>query len=171
MVATLKIFVDTGGSNGVPGTSTDTTALTPSNVRLKTADDPTIDLVNPIPIPASSVNNSFWKSCFVKCTVAPNTQINNLKVYTGGTDFGTGITTKIGNQFPTHNLASTAGYKVATGVVGTSGDDMVTALYVTSYANLFSFTSGAPLTGPSISETGGNITLINHTSNYFILQV
>ena len=171
MVATLKIYVDTGGSNGSPGTSTDTTSLGPPNVRLKTADDPTIDLNNPIPVPSSSVNNSFWKSCYVLCAVAPNTQVNNLKIYTAGTDFGTGITTKIGNQFPTKNHSSSSGYEVATGTVGTSGNDAVTAGYLTSYSNLFSFTSGSPLTGPSISEAGGNIVNVNDTSNYFVLQV
>jgi len=170
MVATLKIYVDFGGSNGSPGTNQDTTSLGPPNIRLKTADDATIDLNNPIPIPSSSVNNSFWKSCYVLCSVAPNTQINNLKVYTAGSDFGTGITTKIGDQFPTKNHSSSSGYKVATGTVGTSGTDAVTGGYLTSYTNLFSFTSGSPMTGPSISETGNKIVNVNDTSNYFILQ-
>src|SRR2546427_8336717 len=100
MVATLKIYKDFGGANGAPGTKQDTTALGPPNVTLKTADDATIDTLNPIPIPAAGVNNSFWNSLYVLCSVAPNTQVNNLKIYTGGTGFGTGITTYIGNQFP-----------------------------------------------------------------------
>jgi hypothetical protein len=171
MVATLKVYVDFGGSNGAPGTTQDTSALGPPNVRLKTADDATIDLVNPIPIPASGTNYSFWKNCVIKCSVAPNTQVNNLKIYTGGSDFGTGIITSIGNQFPAHTHLVTTGYFVGVGTVGTTGTELITGYTgITSKSNLFSYTSGAPLTGPSIGETGGNIVNIGDTSNYFVIQ-
>ena len=171
MVATLLIYVDFGGSDGTPGTNQDTTALGPPNIRLKTADDATIDAINPIPIPASSTNNSFWKSCYVRCSVAPDTQINNLKLYTDGAGFGTGITTYIGDQFPTRNSGSTAAYKKAVGTVGTSGTEIVAGYTgISSKTDFFTFTSGSPLTGPSISEAGNIITTIGHTSNYFVLQ-
>ena len=169
MVATLKIYVDFGGSDGSPGTNQDTSALGPPNIRLKTADDATIDLINPIPIPTSGTNQSFWKSVYCLCSVAPDTQINNLKVYTDGAGFGTGITTYVGDTFPTKNSGSSAGYKVATGTVGTDGDDM-NPTYVTGKTDLFTFTSGSPMTGPSISEAGSIINATNETSNYFVLQ-
>lgn len=172
MSATLKIYVDTGGSNGSPGTSTDTTALGPPNVRLKTADDPTIDLINPIPIPPSSTNYSFWKSLYVYCSVSPATQVNNLKIYTGGSDYGTGITTSVGNQFPTHNSGSSGGYVLAVGTTGTTGTELVAGYTgISSKTGLFTFTSGSPLSGPTISESGSVIDATGETSNYFVFQV
>jgi hypothetical protein len=171
MVATLKIYVDFGGTDSTPGTSQDTTSLGPPNIRLKTADDATIDTVNPIPIPSSSVNRSFTKACYVYCSAAPDTQVNNLKVYTDGAGFGTGITTYIGDQFPTKNHSSSSGYRVALGTVGTTGT-IITTVYasITTKTDLFTFTSGSPMTGPTISETSNIIVNIGDTSNYFVLQ-
>jgi len=172
MVATLSVYLDTGGTNGTPGTSTDVDALGPPSIRFKTADNPTIDTNHPVPIPTSGTNYSYVKNCYVKCDVAPDTQIDNFRIYTDGGGFGTGITVYIGDQFPTRNSGSTAAYKVATGTQGTTGTEM-TALYsgtVTSKTDLFTKTSGSPFSGPTISETGNKIDAANETTNYFILQ-
>lgn len=172
MVATLSVYLDTGGSNGSPGTSTDVDALGPPSIRFKTADNPTIDTVNPVPIPTSGTNYSYVKNCYVKCDVAPDTQIDNFRIYTDGGGFGTGITVYIGDQFPTRNSGSTSGYKVATGTPGTTGTEM-TSLYsgvITTKSDLFGFTSGSPFSGPTISESGSIINSANETTNYFVLQ-
>jgi hypothetical protein len=171
MVATLSIFKDTVGTNGSPGTSTDIGPLGPPSLRLKTADNVTIDSTNPVPIPASGTNYSFASSLYVKVLIAPNTQINNFKIYTDAGAFGNGITTYIGDQYPTRNSGSTAGYIVATGTTGTTGTEMI-AFYtgITTKTNIFTFTSGSPATGPSISEAGNILTSIGHTTNYFVVQ-
>jgi len=171
MVATLSVFKDTAGSDGSPGTSTDIGPLGPPSLRLKTVDDVTVDSTNPVPIPNSGTNYSFVSSLYVKVLVAPNTQINNFKVFTDGNAFGTGITTSIGDQYPTRNHSSTSGYKKATGTTGTTGTEM-TAFYtgITTKTNIFTYTSGSPVSGPTISESGGILVNVGDTTNYFVVQ-
>ena len=175
MVAALKVYVDFGGSDGSPGTSTDTTALGPPNIRLKTADDATIDAVNPVPRPASSVNRSFWKNCYIKVATAPNTQVDTFGIYTDGGDFGTGINTYIADQYPTRNHSATTGYIKAVGTVGTTSNSMVGSYTgISSKTLLFSYTSGSPLSPSNvnfISESGNILVNIGDTTNYFVLQV
>ena len=72
-----------------------------------------------------SAVNSFWKQIYLKVTGGTFTQIDNVKFYTDGGGFGTGISTFVGDQLPTKNSGSDAGYVVATGTVGTSGNAMV----------------------------------------------
>lgn len=173
MVATVSVYYDTVGTDGSPGTSTDVGPLGPPSIRFKTADNATIDSLNPVPIPTGLPNRSFVKALYLKCTVAPDTQIDNLKFYTDppGSSFGTGITLYIGNQFPTRNSGSTSGYRVATGTVGTTGNEM-TAVYasITTKTDAFTFIQTSPMTGPTISEAGGIINATNETSNYFVVQ-
>lgn len=172
MVASVSVYLDTGGADAAPGTSTDIDALGPPTLRFKTADNPTIDSVNPVPIPAAGTNRSFWKSLYVRCDVAPDTQIDNIRFYTDGGGFGTGITTFVGDQHPTKNSGSSAGYQLATGTVGTTGDEMIAGYAgITTKTDAFTFTSGSPKTGPSISEAGSIINAIGETSNYIVLQV
>lgn len=168
MTATFNVMQDNGGTDQTPGSSTNTDPLGPPNVRFKYADNALIDANDPIPIPTSGTKYSKWKSLYLKCTLAPNTQVNNVQFYTDGSNFGTGITVRVGQTFPTHNSGSSTGYRVATPV-----DTPILNNYggVTSVADAFTFTSGSTLVGPSISESGGIITLANHTTNYLILQM
>ena len=54
---------------------------------------------------------------------------------------------------------------------GTTGDVMTTVYTgITTTSDFFSFNSGATK-ALSISETGSKITAINHTTNYFVLQM
>lgn len=168
MVATFNVMQDNGGTDGTPGSSTNTDALGPPNVRMKYADDALIDANDPIPVPSSGTKYSKWKSLFMKCTNAPNTQCDNFKFYTDGGNFGTGITVRVGEQFPTHNSGATTGYKVATPT-----DTAMLNNYtgITSVADAFTYTSGSPLSGPSISEAGSIINALNETTDYLILQM
>jgi len=171
MVADFDVFFDFGGTDATPGTQQDTDALGPPNIRWKTADDELIDVNNPVPIPTAGTNRSFWKQIYIKANTAPDTQVDNIKFFTDGTGYGTGITLQVGDQFPVKNSGSNAGYEVATGVVGTSGDDLVTNhAGITAVSNAFLFTLGSPLSGPTISEAGSIINAINETSNYLIFQ-
>ena len=169
MVATVAVFVETG-PNATP-VPTDTTALGPPNIRFKTADDSTIDANNPIPIPASGTKRSFWKHIFLEVTAGTFTQIDNVKFFTDGTGFGTGITVFIGDETPTKNSGSTAGYDQATGTVGDDGDELTTHVNITAKTEAFgNFTSGTPKT-VSISEAGAIINAIGESTNYVIAQM
>lgn len=168
MVATFNVMLDTGGTDQTPGTSTNTDPLGPPNVRFKYADDALIDSNDPIPIPPSGTKYSRWKSLYLKCTGAPNTQVDNVQFYTDGSNFGTGITVRVGQQFPTKNSGSNTGYRVATPV-----DTAILNNYagISSVADAFTYTSGSTLVGPSISEAGAKITTTNQFTNYLILQM
>jgi len=81
MAATMVVMFDFGGSDGSPGTEQNISGLGPPNLRFKQGDDATIDTVNPIPIPAAGTNYSYWKHVYLKCTVAPATQIDNIQFW------------------------------------------------------------------------------------------
>lgn len=167
MAAAFSVYFD----HGVTPTATDVDALGPPALRFKTNDNATIDTVDPVPIPASGTNYSYWKHIYLRCDAAPNTQVDNIKFYTDGTGYGTGITLNVGDQFPTKNSASTVGYVQATGTPGTSGDE-VTANHagITTVTDAFTFTSASPLSGPTISEDLSIINAIGETTNYLVLQ-
>ena len=167
MAATMKVYFDFGGSNGSPGTQQDTTSLGPPNLRFKRADNATIDSNNPCTIPPSGTSYSRWKQIYLYCSVAPSSQINNVRFYTDGTGFGTGITVKVGLQFPTKNSGSSAGYEVA----DTDDEELVAGHGgITSSADAFGYTEGSPLS-VTISEGDSVINGVGDTCNYVALQM
>lgn len=134
MAATVLIKRWTGSGP----TKTDITSI---NTRLNAEDaHTTAGTTNPITIPASSSNYSFWCVTGLSASTTPPTTINNLKWYTdGGNGLGTGVTFVV-------NTAS--GYVQATGTTGTTGDVLSTGNYATlagAPSNAFAYTSGSPL--------------------------
>ena len=168
----MDIYFDFGGSDGSPGTNQDTDALGPPSLIFKTADDATIDTNNPIVVPASGTRYSFWKQIYLYCANADSNTIDNVRFYSDGTiSFGTGVTLMVGDETPTKNSGSDAGYEVATGTVGLTGNEMVAAhAGLSGSTDAASLTSGSPLT-VSISEGSSQIDAAGETSNYVILQV
>lgn len=172
MTAVFNVFFDFGGSDTAPGTEQNVDALGPPNIRFKTADDATIDTNNPIPIPSSGTKYSYWKQVYMKCATAPSTKCDNIKFYTDGGGFGTGITVKVGTETPTKNSTpSHAGYEIATGTPGDTGNEMVAShASLTGSSDAFSFTSASPKS-VSISETSSQIDAIGEMTNYLIFQM
>lgn len=120
MVAAMKIYEMSATMTG-----TDKTA---STVRFKLADNATIDSNNPITIPSSGENyrRSMHKKLRMYCATAPSTQVDNLQMYSDGSNtFGTGISVNASNRGVTWAANAT--------VTLTGGKD------------LFGFTSGAPM--------------------------
>lgn len=140
--------------NRLTGAGPTKTNITSSNTRASTSDNPyTTETTNPIPIPVSGTNYSFWVVTRLECTVAPTTSVNNLKWFTDGTNsFGTGVSLSV---------ATAVAYDQATGTVGTSGTELTVANYgngstdLSAPADAFNYSSGSPLsvTG-STSGTG-----------------
>ena len=165
MAAVFDVFYDFAGTDNTPGTEQDTDALGPPNIRFKQADDATIDNQNPIPIPTAGTEFSRWKQIYLKCATAPDTQVDNIKFYTDGAGFGTGITLNVADQFPVKNSGADTGYDVSD-----ADAVMTTHTDITSSTDAFTFTSGSPLSGPTISEAGSIINAIGETTNYLVLQ-
>jgi len=124
--------------------------LPSDNMRFCTADlnDPTTTY--PIPIPGSGTYYSYAKSIAFYVSVAPDTSITSIYIYTDGSlGWGTGVSVKVGDQYPT-------AYVQATGTLGTTGNE-ITTFYtgVTSTTDLFGYTSGSPKgTVDQIATTG-----------------
>jgi len=167
MVASVSVYLDTGGANNAPGAETDIDGLGPPNLLHKRADNPTIDANDPMIIPAAGTKYSRWKQIYLYCDAAPSLQIDNIKLYTDGGGWGAGITVMVGDEFPVKNSGSDAGYEVAD-----SNDEEMVAGHadIANSTDLFTFNVGAPLSG-SISEAGNIINAIGETSNYFVIQL
>ena len=136
MAATTAVYQYTG--SGPTGSSI-------TNLRYKTADDSSgTDTTYPLVKPAAGTNYSYvaWVALYV--SVAPATNITNIKWYTDGSSgYGTGVTVK-GIQTNT--------YAQATGTQGTSGD--LSSTVYTSGTDLFTYTSASPLSVTSNATTG-----------------
>ena len=139
MVATVQILE----KNGAGPTTTDKTSGT---VRFKTADNATVDTSDPINIPTAGTNYSYEKWLILNVTVAPDTNISNLKFYTdGGNGLGTGV-----------GLYAKAVTAYSTPALGTS---------TAGYTDAFTYTSGSALSlgaGPytSTGEKGDHAVLL-----------
>ncbi|MGC4395987.1 hypothetical protein [Hydrogenophaga sp. T2] len=138
MPATVQIVE----KNGAGGTTTDKTS---GNVRMKKADNSTVDLNNPLVKPGSGSDWSFEK--FLRLLVGGTyTQITNIRAYTDGSSgLGTGV-----------NLWAKAQAAYTTPAQGTAS---------TGYVNAFTLTSGAPLSlgaGPftGAGEKGDHLVLL-----------
>lgn len=132
MTATVHIERWTGAT---PGSGADITSTT---TRMKQADNGTIDANNPVP--AITTSYSYWVSTRLNITVAPVTLVNNLKWYSDGTSWGTGLT---GNAAKASTGAD-AGYRqAASAVVLSTGNH--TGLDAAP-VDVTTLTSGAPLT-------------------------
>lgn len=108
--------------NGAGETATDKTSGT---IRMKNADDATVDTNNPMVVPPSGSDWSFQK--FLRLNLGGTfTQITNLKFYTdGASGFGTGVSL----------------WAKAVGAYSTPAEETASA----GYADAFSYTSGSPL--------------------------
>ena len=165
-------MTDYGGSDGNPITQ-NTTDNEP-NLRFKTLDDNDMTsngkLLGTIDVPSIGTNKSFWKHIYLKVTGGTFTRIENIKFYTDGSNFGTGITTYIGNEMPIHNSNSSSGYVKSTGVNNVGGNDIIDHTFIDTKSNVFTFTSNTPKI-ISISENGGIIDQVGESTNYIVVQM
>ena len=139
----MAASVQIGEKNGAGGTFTDKTSGT---IRFKNADNATVDTVNPMVVPPSGTDYSFEKWLIFKVASGTYTQITNVKAYSDGANgMGTGV-----------GVYAKAVTTFATPAEATS---------ISGYTDLFSYTSGSPLTlgaGPftSTGEKGDHLVAI-----------
>ena len=162
MVATITINRLTGASGSITETN-----ITSINTRANTIDSHTTgDTSNPIEIPSSGSNYSFWVNTQLDATVAPDNLVDNLEWFTDGTNgYGTGIGCVVAQ-------AARASYTQATGTGGVTGIVLNDTNYSggtltpTTPVDAFGKVTGTPLavTG-STTTTGefGNIVIYQVT--------
>lgn len=125
--------------NRLTGSGPTATDITSTTNRADAADDPADGTANPIAIPASGTNYSFWVSTQLNCTVAPTTLVWNLAWYTTGTNpFGADIDMTV--------IVSPS-YIEATGTDGVSGDEAwpaFSSIAVAGPTEAFSIDSSSP---------------------------
>lgn len=166
MVAIFEVFLDTGGVAGTPSDEDSVEGFGPPNIRFKRADDSVIDGANPNIIPVSGQTNSRWKQIYLKNIFAPDTQVDNVKIFTDGSDFGLGIDVEVGAETPIKNSGSSSGYDPS----DLDDEDMVGHAGIVSHSDFFLFTSGSPKS-VSISESGAIIDAVGETTDYIVLQM
>ena len=133
MVATVNVEIWKGGSDGSPGSE-----VTVTQIRFRTDDNPdTIDSTNPIPIPTSGFNYSFWVHVCLTFS-GTFTEISNIRHYCDGSidwTLGTNGELRRGNRDSGDHGCPKASYEVATGTVGTTGDAIEDGTNGHSYYN------------------------------------
>jgi hypothetical protein len=150
MPATVTIRRWTG-TTGAP-TKTDITSI---NTRANAEDaHSTAGTTNPIQIPSSGSNYSYWVSTQLSADTSPTGTINNLRWFADGANgFGTGVTC-VGN--------TASAYVQATGTAGTTGTELTTGNHASlagAPVDVFTHTTGSPksVTGTISNPTTGDI--------------
>jgi len=150
IVASVRVKEINGAAPG--------TFATITTARFATMDSNNPGISNPIPIPTTGVRRAY-KKAFALAFAGTFTQINNVTIYTDGTDFGTGILTLIGSNVGAgcHVLGS---YRAALGQLGVDGSLLTYARQagsvITGTGSFFTYTSGAKkLVGSQIFAAAG----------------
>jgi len=161
MAAAFDVTIDMTGTDNSPGSN-----ATVTNLRFNAEDTNDQDLNSPIIIPAAGTEYSYWKHLYLLCTTAPDTQVDNVQVYSDGTlGWGTGATVYVGDGTQTKNSGSSAGYDVA------DAQEVITNhTHISAKTDLFSYTSGSTR-AVSISESGSIINALNETTDYIVLSL
>lgn len=135
---------------GIGPTATNVTA---GSTRYSASDDATPGSSNPVPIPSSGTNHSFWVPTQLYALTAPTGTINNIKWYTSGANPWTGATLEV---------ATAPIYRQATGSVGVSGNTLNPTNYSTLTStpttdNAFTYDAALPLnvTGSLVGPATG----------------
>ena len=159
MVADVQIRRWTGTSGSVTKTN-----ITGINTRANAEDTHTAaGTANPVQIPTSGANYSYWVATRLYANSAPTGKIDNIRWHTDGTaNFGTGVDAVV-------NTAT--GYVQATGSTGVTGTELNTSNYSTlSGAPVDAFSSYPNSTtnlavGGSISAATGDF------GNFVVYQI
>ena len=137
-----------------------------SNLRFNAEDTNDQDLLSPLTIPSSGTIFSFWKQCYMRSTTAPDTQVDNVQIFSDGSlGWGTGVTVQIGDETPLHSSVNQSGYDLAD-----AQETMTNHTDITGVTSLFTFTS-VSTKSISISETSSIIDAVGETTNYIVTQL
>jgi hypothetical protein len=126
------------------------TSIIGASTRMSTSDSATPAATNPLPIPSSGSNYTYWVTTQLYAACAPDNSINNVKWYTDSSNtFGTGLNALV---------TAASSYVQATGTSGSSGVLLGTGCHLGACAasDFFLYTSSCklPVAGSIGSTTG-----------------
>ena len=161
MVAVMDTRYDSLGVDNSPGQEE-----TITNLSFNAEDTNDQYLLSPFTIPASGTIFSFWKQCYMRSTTAPDTQVDNVQIFSDGSlDWGAGVIVQIGDENPLHSSVDQSGYDLAD-----AQETMTNHTDITGVTSLFTFIVSATKS-ISISEAGSIINAVGETTNYIVLQL
>lgn len=141
MAATVTIRRWTGASNSPTKTDISGAGNTVANAQ-DVHEVTATSSSNPIKIPSAGTNRSFWVATRLSVDVTPSGTIDNVRWHgDGSANFGTGVGAVV---------SGASAYVQATGMVGSTGDQLNTTNYGTTLTtttppNFTMHTSGSPL--------------------------
>jgi hypothetical protein len=164
MVAIFDVAIDFGGAVDAPGTVDEVA----TNLRFKDADENIQNLLSPIVIPGAGSILSRWKHCFLKCTTAPDTQVDGVVFFTTTNPYPTGVTLLAGDETPVKTDLLVTGYDVSdvADEVMTNHADITASTDVAA-----NYTSSGSSLSVSITEATNVIDAIGETTDYVVLQL
>lgn len=128
------------------------TSITTGSTRWSTSDAASPGANDPVPIPVSGTNFSYWVTTRLKATANASAHtIDNLRWFTEGSTPPTGVTYK---------AKDASSYVQATGTQGTTGTELTQANHAglvgaVEPVSAFTYTTGSPLSvAGSTSSTG-----------------
>lgn len=156
-VVNIKRWYGSTGSSGAIITSINTVANA-----VDTHQTTAVGSSNPIKIPTSGTNYSYWVSTRLATgSPGPTGTINNLKWYgDGAAGWGTGVGCKV---------AQATAYIQATGTQGVTGNELTTgnhAYLSAAPSNFTNYTSGSPL-----AVTGSTSSANTNFGNFVVYQL
>lgn len=132
MAATVQII----SAHGATITTTET-PIDGATIKYKRADNDTNNASNPVPVPSSGNKYSWRKTMRIKATTTPDGEISNLRWFSDGGSWGTGV--KLwAHDVPVANYTQGAVADETTKIPQDAGEGAVT--------DASTYTSGAPLT-------------------------
>jgi hypothetical protein len=147
--------------NRVTGTAGSPTSTDITNINTRARSDDVHSqsgTTNPVKVPTSGTNYSFWVSTRLEVISGITGTIDNLKWYAAGGPMASGISILGMNA---------TSYVQATGTVGTTGIQLTTGNHAGLTAtpvDVFGFTSGAP------KSLSGSTTGVGAFGDYFVYQ-
>lgn len=157
MTATVLIKCAYGGSDGSPSYSDDLTDPD-DGIRFQANDTPaTVDASHPILVPSSGTNYSFWVHVGLDITVAPDTKVYDVELFSDGTlGTWTNLTLKVSNLSggPPHGLTMDTDYEKADGTVDETGSEAsANHTGVDSMVDITTYVTGSALSVDTAEHT------------------
>lgn len=102
----------------------------------------------------------------MECTGAPDTQVDNMEIYSDGTTFDANVALNIGDELPVHTSGDTTGYDIAN-----AAEVMTNHTDITAFTNINDYTSGGSEKAVTIGEASNIIDDVGETTHYVVLQI